>query len=218
MKVQATTIFICGLLSASVAMAQGGPGGNNDFLSDGPFAFHVKGKGGNSSIDGYLTTLPTLATEWLLQYEAGRYPKADNSSYRFYFNYTGRMQSQGDEAGFFVTDYVGASTNPVGLKGKAMSLRFDFNTNVGLALLGAGTAALSGFNADTKAFLAHYMDDSTYVPGHGPATQDYIYQYQNWAVCWQPLANVYAPVLSWVTTGRPHNPTCELVDLSKVSL
>ncbi|KAI0453882.1 hypothetical protein F5B21DRAFT_270392 [Xylaria acuta] len=218
MKVQAATTFLCGLLMASVATAQvtGDPDGINDFLSDGPFALHVKGQRGNSSIDGYLSTLPTFSTQWLLQYEAGKCPKADNSSYRFYFNYTGRMKSQDTDAGFFVTDYTEADTNAFGFKGKAMSLQFDLNTNVGLPILGIGTAALSGFNADKKAFLTHFMDDSNYVPSHRPVAQDY--RYYNWAVCWQPFANVYSPVLSWVTTGQPHNPTCELVDLFKVSL
>ncbi|KAH8166943.1 hypothetical protein CIB48_g1282 [Xylaria polymorpha] len=218
MKVQAATTFLSGLLTASVVTAQitGDPDGINDFLSDGPFALHVKGQGGNSTIDGYISTLPTFSTQWLLQYEAGNCLKADNSSYRFYFNYTGQMKSQDTDTGFFVTDYVEADTNPFGFKGKAMSLRFDLNTNVGLPILGVGTAALSGFTADNKAFLTNYIDDSNYVPSHRPEAQDY--RYYNWAVCWQPFSNVYAPVLSWVTTGRPHNPTCELVDLFKVNL
>lgn len=199
MKVQAATTFLSGLLTASVVTAQitGDPDGINDFLSDGPFALHVKGQGGNSTIDGKVTNQkppssitttvsltsfprlykhsPDVFNAVLLQYEAGNCLKADNSSYRFYFNYTGQMKSQDTDTGFFVTDYVEADTNPFGFKGKAMSLRFDLNTNVGLPILGVGTAALSGFTADNKAFLTNYIDDSNYVPSHRPEAQDYRY-------------------------------------------
>ncbi|KAI1274633.1 hypothetical protein F5Y07DRAFT_372343 [Xylaria sp. FL0933] len=218
MRIHATTTLLYSLVTASATTAQvtGDPDGINDFKSDGPFALHVKGQARNSSVDGYVSTLPTLGTGWLLQYEPRNYPQADNSSYRFYFNYTGEMKSQDAEVGFFVTDYPVEETNQFGFKGKAVSLQFDLNTNIGTPVIGIGTAALAGFNVENKAFLTHYMDDSTAAPGKRPVSQDY--RYYNWAVCWQAFSNVYAPILSWVTTGQPHNPTCELVDLVKVTL
>ncbi|KAI0902813.1 hypothetical protein F4823DRAFT_569335 [Ustulina deusta] len=218
MKVQATATFLYGLGAVVVTTAQvaGDPDGINHFKSNGPFALHVKGHALNSSVDGYVSTLPTFETQWLLQYEPGKCPQPDNSSYRFYFNYTGEMKSQDAEAGFFVTDYTVEETNKFGFKGKAVSLQYDLNTNVGLVVMGTGTAALAGFNAENKTFLTHVMDDSTAVPGERPVYKDY--RYYHWAVCWQAFSNVYAPILSWVTTGHPHNPTCELVDLVKVTL
>ncbi|KAI0530426.1 hypothetical protein GGR58DRAFT_518478 [Xylaria digitata] len=198
MKAPAT--FLYGLMAAAISTAQvtGDPDGINDFKSDGPFTLQVKGQALNSS------------------YEPGNCPKADNSSFRFYFNYTGEMKSHETDIGFFVTDYTVEETNEFGLKGKAVSLQFDLNTNIGLPVMGIATAVLTGFNAENKTFLTHYMDDSTAAPGKRPPYKDY--EYYNWAVCWQAFSNVYAPILSWVTAGQPHNPTCELVDLVKVSL
>ncbi|KAF2966377.1 hypothetical protein GQX73_g7174 [Xylaria multiplex] len=216
MKAPATCLY--GLVAAAISTAQvtGDPDGINDFKSDGPFALQVKGQALNSSIAGYVYALPTFGTQWLLQYEPGNCPRADNSSFQFYFNYTGEMKSQETDIGFFVTDYTVEETNEFGLKGKAVSLQFDLNTNIGLPIMGIATAVLTGFNAENKTFLTHYMDDSTAAPGKRPPYKDY--RYYNWAVCWQAFSNVYAPILSWVTTGRPHNPTCELVDLVKVNL
>ncbi|KAI0965289.1 hypothetical protein F4678DRAFT_467629 [Xylaria arbuscula] len=177
MRVQAAATLLYSIVMATVTTAQvtGDPDGINKFKSDGPFAFHVKGKASNSSINGYVNTLPTFGTEWLLQYEPGNCPKADNSSYRFYFNYTGEMKSQGAEAGFFVTDYTVEETNKFGLKGRAVSLFLDLNTNIALPIMGTDTAALAGFNTENKTFLTHYMDDSTAAPNKRPAYKDYRY-------------------------------------------
>ncbi|RWA03309.1 hypothetical protein EKO27_g11796 [Xylaria grammica] len=216
MKAAAT--FLYGLVMAGITMAQvrGDPDGINDFLSDGPFALHVKGQAQNGSIDGYLHTVHTYGVQSLLLYERLSCPKADDSSYRYYFNYTGEMKSNDVDIGFFVSDYTVEETNAFGLKGQAVSLQFDLNTNLAVPVMGIDTAVLAGFNAENKTFLTHYMDDSTTVAGERPPYKDY--EYYNWAVCWQAISNVVAPVLSWVTVGQPHNPTCELVDLVKVSL
>lgn len=115
---------------------------------------------------GYLYTVaPSYPQQQLfLSYNAGSAPVADNSSYRFYFNYTGRMESGDKELGFFVSDITVGEPNSVGLVGKAMSLEYRPNTNVALPVFGASasTVDLTGFDEDQKAFLNYYTDDMTY--------------------------------------------------------
>ncbi|KAI1360540.1 hypothetical protein F5Y08DRAFT_317212 [Xylaria arbuscula] len=194
-------------------------------IADGPFAFRVKGRG-NSSIDGYLHALhvPTFdAPEAVLYYEpAPASPIADNSSYRFYFNYTGNTQSaDGLELGFFVSDITVGEPNGVGLRGQPMSLHYRPNTNVALYSLGVATAITTdytGFGKDGSAFLNYYTNDANTVPGKPANVSLSINYYDGWAICWHTYFGVTAPALSWITTGRAHNPTCERVDLIKAEL
>lgn len=119
---------------------------------------------------GYLHTVEAPSypeTQLILHYDARPVPDiADNSSYRFYFNYTGNMQSKGNELGFFVSDLTVGEPNQLGLVGKAMSLQYRPNTNVALPVLGASssTVDLTGFDKHHKAFLNYYTDDATSVP------------------------------------------------------
>lgn len=119
---------------------------------------------------GYLHTVVAPSypeIQLVLHYDSKSVPDiADNSSYRFYFNYTGNMQSKGNELGFFVSDITVGEPNQVGLVGKAMSLQYRPNTNVALPVLGAssGTVDLTGFDKHYKAFLDYYTDDATSVP------------------------------------------------------
>ncbi|KAJ8123712.1 hypothetical protein ONZ43_g397 [Nemania bipapillata] len=164
MKLQ-TTIQLYGLLAAMQVMAQDND--IPDLIADGPFALRVKGTAYNSSIDGYLHTVeaPAYPEAYLfLRYDEGSAPTADNSSFRFYFNYTGRMESGDDELGFFVSDITVGGPNSVGLVGKAMSMQYRPNTNVALPVFGVGgsTVDLTGFDKNDKAFLNYYTDDKTY--------------------------------------------------------
>ncbi|KAI3326171.1 hypothetical protein HD806DRAFT_489552 [Xylariaceae sp. AK1471] len=219
MKIQAPKL-IFGLVAATLTTAQRGPdpGDIPDFHSDGPFALRVKGQALNSSIEGYVSAAPTGGLLFL-QYEAGNAPMADNSSYRFFFNYTGDMKTDDNiELGFFITDPEADDSppNPYGLRGQALTFQYELRSNVALAVLGAGTAVVLGSDADNKTFLSDGLDDSNWVPNQLPRSGDY--SFYNWAVCWQLFNYAYAPALSWVTFGQPHNPTCELVDLIKVPL
>ncbi|KAI8635445.1 hypothetical protein F5Y19DRAFT_11737 [Xylariaceae sp. FL1651] len=219
MKIKASQLMY-GLVAAAPVVAQStaDPGDQFDFLSDGPFALRVKGKAVNSSIDGYIRAAPS-ASFLLPQYEAGSPPLADNSSYRFYFNYTGQQMTDDNvDIGFLITDPQADDSppNPYGLRGKPLTLQYAYRTNVALAVLGANSAVTNGFDAENKVFLSDGLDDSNWVPNQLPKSGDY--HFYNWAVCWQLLTYDYAPALSWVMFGQPHNPTCELVDLIKVPL
>ncbi|KAI0198212.1 hypothetical protein F4808DRAFT_472984 [Astrocystis sublimbata] len=210
MKMQAATTLLCGLLTASVAAAQ-------EFITDGPFSLHVKGHDANSSIDGILTARSSDFAYVSLQYDESALPRLDNASHRFYYNY-----SQDVGVGFLVTDIMEGEVNDFGNVGKAMSLQYSLATNVVLPVHGNGQAALSGFLASSgfdernRTYLVYaYEDGGIEAGGESPGFEErFAY---NWAVCWQAYADVFAPVLSWITAGKPHNPTCELVDLVKTS-
>ncbi|KAI0202897.1 hypothetical protein F4808DRAFT_468074 [Astrocystis sublimbata] len=221
MKIGTFAQFL-GAFAATGALAQE-PDIPRDLIADGPFAFRVKGLACNSSIDGYLHTTEVQAYPvplLYLNYDPSSAPQVDNSSYRFYFNYTGRMQSDaGHELGFFVSDITVGELNGVGLLGKAMSLQYRPNTNVAVQAFGANTLQvdLTGFDRDGKAFLFYYRDDADTVPNKPNYGNGEILYYE-WALCWETASGTTLRTLSWITAGKPRNPTCERVQLIKSKL
>ncbi|KAI0528043.1 hypothetical protein F5B22DRAFT_16949 [Xylaria bambusicola] len=219
MKVPTTILY--GLIAATGVLAQ-----DNDLptlIADGPFALRVKGRC-NSSIDGYLRAVDVWSFDTpqaVLHYDPTSAPAADNSSYRFYFNHTGNTQSaDGYELGFMASDITVGEPNGVGLMGKAASLQYRPNTNVAVAAFGAyaTTVDYTGFGKDGKGFLNYYSNDANTVPEQPANVSLSINYYDGWAICWQTYFATTGPTLSWITTGKPHNPTCERVDLLKAEL
>ncbi|KAI1300458.1 hypothetical protein F5Y03DRAFT_228761 [Xylaria venustula] len=219
MKFLSATLY--GLIAATGAFAQDDI--PSDLKADGPFALRVKGRC-NSSIDGLLHAVDVYSfydAQSVFHYEPAPANVADNSSFRFYFNYTGRTQSDdGYELGFFVSDITVGKPNGVGLLGKAMSWQYRPNTNIALLSLGASatTVDYTGFGEDGKAFLNYYQDDARAVPEQPANVSLSINYYDGWAICWQTYYAITGPTLSWITTGKPHNPTCQRVDLIKSKL
>ena len=64
-------------------------------------------------------------------------------------------------------------------------------------------------------YLSVYPDDSTFTPGTYPSSPQ-PYQATNWHACWVLAGSYYYNALTWVTSGEPHNPTCEAVSVVKV--
>ncbi|KAI1364579.1 hypothetical protein F5Y08DRAFT_306347 [Xylaria arbuscula] len=185
---------------------------------EGPFALKVKGQASNSSINGYLKTynFPGLPSPTFIGYEPTAYPTLGDSQYEWYFNYTGFVQYRGHEVGFLLAHPTLNTTEPSPYHGQVLSLTYLPNSNVAIPLLGNGGYFDIGFDADNKTFSVGEFDDSMYVPGVQPEYNDDL-GYYSWAVCWQ-FSGLYAQTLSWITAGTPHNPTCELVDLTRVEL
>ncbi|KAI0527766.1 hypothetical protein F5B22DRAFT_582248 [Xylaria bambusicola] len=214
------TAALYGLAAAIGALAQSDE--YPPLKSDGPYALHVKGQC-NSSIDGYLYAVHEFSTDHdpdtgvsVLHYAPVPAPMAGNSSYRFYFN-----TSVDDDSGlgFVVTD-IHASNATNLYKGKAMFWTYFPDTNVAILELGEGADPYNvqfvGFGEDEKAFVYAQHDDSTAVVGKpGPETSVNLY---GWAICWQTRYTVTGFTLSWITYGKPHNPTCERVDLTRLKL
>ncbi|KAI0189435.1 hypothetical protein F4808DRAFT_445547 [Astrocystis sublimbata] len=202
-------------------------GNHAELFSKGPFALHVKGRGFNSSINGYLYTSSvngaTPPLQLLNYYDNTNTPSFDNSSFRFYFNYTGLTQNEnGAELGFIVSDIANpdAPINGEGYHGMAMNLRYQPNTNVATPMLGRATAQnvdYTAFDEEGKLFLNYYMDDADAVTGE-PVSIGKDLNIYNWAICWAGPYGIAAKTLSWITAGKSHNPTCELVDLMKVAI
>ncbi|KAI1129031.1 hypothetical protein F5Y10DRAFT_239064 [Nemania abortiva] len=216
------TTVLYGLIAAAGALAQSDE--YPPLKSEGPYALHVKGRG-NSSIDGYLYAVHEFPTDTdpddgvsVLHYDPVSAPVAGNSSYRFYLNNTVDDDQTG--YGFIVTDITAG--NPTKLyRGKAMFWTYFADSNVALLELGAGADPYNvhfvGFGEDGKAYVFSQHDDSKAVVGD-PGSETSVNLYDGWAICWQRRYTVSGFTLSWVTFGKPHNPTCELVDLTKLKL
>ncbi|KAI1308328.1 hypothetical protein F5Y03DRAFT_393562 [Xylaria venustula] len=219
------TAALFGLVAATRALAQ-----SDDYpplKSEGPYALHVKGQG-NSSIDGYLYAVQEFPTDTdpdsgvsVLHYDPVSAPVAGNYSYRFYLNSTADDAFANDDSdlGFVVTDITAGNASNL-YRGKAMFWTYFPDTNVALLELGAGADPYNvqflGFGKNGKAFVYSQHDDSKTVVGEASETS--VDLYNGWAVCWQTRYTVSGFTLSWVTYGKPHNPTCELVDLTKLKL
>ncbi|KAI3318356.1 hypothetical protein HD806DRAFT_314142 [Xylariaceae sp. AK1471] len=215
------TAAMYGLVAAMGALAQ-----DDEYpplKSVGPYALHVKGQC-NSSIDGYLYAVQEFPTDTdpdsgvsVLHYAPVSAPVAGNSSYRFYFN-----TSIDDDSGlgFVVTDITAGNPSNV-YRGKAMFWTYFPETNVALLELGAGADPYNvkfiGFGQDGKGFVYSQHDDSKAVAGK-PASETSVNLYNGWAICWQTRYTVSGFTLSWVTYWKPHNPTCELVALTRTKL
>ncbi|RYC55655.1 hypothetical protein CHU98_g10556 [Xylaria longipes] len=219
------TAALYGLVAATGALAQ-----SDDYpplKSEGPYALHVKGQS-NSSIDGYLYAVHEFPTDTdpdsgvsVLHYDPISAPVAGNFSYRFYLNNSVDASTDDDSHfGFVVTDITAG--NPSNLyRGKAMFWTYFPDTNVALLELGAGADPYNvqfiGFGKDGKAFVYSQHDDSKAVAGK-PENETSVDLYDGWAICWQTRYTVSGFTLSWITSGKPHNPTCELVDLTVLKL
>ncbi|KAI0505904.1 hypothetical protein F5B22DRAFT_660946 [Xylaria bambusicola] len=206
---------LLGLVSATAVSGQ-----FQELQQEGPFALKVKGQASNSSINGYLKwyNLGGLTNPTFISYEPNAYPTVSDSSYQWYFNYTGFVQYREHEVGFLVVNPTANTTTPSPYRGQVMDMTYQSNSNVGVPLLGLGTNSYFdvGFDDDNKAFNTKEFDDGAYVPGVQPEYDDDL-GYYHWAVCWQ-FSGMYQQTLSWITYGTPHNPTCELVDLVRVTL
>ncbi|KAI0399745.1 hypothetical protein F4802DRAFT_610627 [Xylaria palmicola] len=220
-----------GLVAATGALAQSDE--YPPLKSSGPYAMHVMGRG-NSSIDGYLYAVHEFPTDTdpddgvsVLHYDPISAPVVGNSSYRFYLNDSADAFA-GDEFnfGFLVTDITAGKNESNTYRGKAMFWTYFADTNVALLELGAGANPYNvqflGFGEDGKAYVYSQHDDSKAVVGKpGSETSVNLSNESTddgWAICWQTRYTVSGLTLSWITYGKPHNPTCERVDLTKLKL
>ncbi|KAI0437601.1 hypothetical protein F4803DRAFT_538016, partial [Xylaria telfairii] len=215
------TAALYALVAAAGALAQSDE--YPPLKTDGPYALHVKGQG-NSSIDGYLHVVHDFPTDTdpdaglsVLHYAPVSAPEAGNSSYRFYFNTTTDDDSG---LGFLVTDITASNSSNL-YRGKAMFWSYFPDSNVAVLDLGPGADPYNvhfiGFGEDGKAFVFSQHDDSKAVAGK-EGSETSVNLHNGWAICWQTRYTVSGFTLSWVTYGKPHNPTCELVDLTKLKL
>ncbi|KAI0199648.1 hypothetical protein F4808DRAFT_203531 [Astrocystis sublimbata] len=183
----------------------------------GPFSLHVKGATYNSKIDGYVSSCHTGAGISGLCYGAADKPDNSDSS-QYYFNYTSNQQVDDAQVGNLVWNqpYTDEDNN-IAYASQYMGLVYSPTSNVAAPMFGfSETAFLVGFNSEGGLFGYNYVDDADNTPEKAPTgfTPKAYYQ---WAVCWQYFTGYYYQSLAWIQLGgAPHNPTCELVEVTKV--
>ncbi|KAI3337122.1 hypothetical protein HD806DRAFT_27777 [Xylariaceae sp. AK1471] len=184
----------------------------------GPFNLHIKGTKPHSSIDGYASSCHAGAAIEGLCYGAGSAPGHGSYS-EYYFNFTGFNEVGSNQVGSLIwnlpyTDQNGNNAT----ESQAMGLVFQTHSNVAAPLFGFSQNQFSiGFDGRGKLFGSDYVDDSKFVAGKPPTDYTPTAYYQ-WAVCWQYFTGYYYQSVAWVQLGTPHNPTCEPVDITKVSV
>lgn len=73
-----------------------------------------------------------------------------------------------------------------------------------------------GFDADDKMFIySGYYNQSTFVPGIFPTQVTPVPLY-HWYACYTYSLSYYYNALVWVTSGKPDNPTCAAVNVTRV--
>ncbi|KAI2778980.1 hypothetical protein F4815DRAFT_475737 [Daldinia loculata] len=205
MRLQLSSLLVG--IAAAVVSAQ-------DVPQTGPFALHITGKEG-SSIDGYAGSCHAGAAIEGLCYNAGALP--DGISFQYYFNASSYTKVDDNDVGTLVwkLPYNDGSGNQATVD-QALGLQFAVNSNVASLLFGLSNYYFNvGFDKDSKLFGWTYIDDSTFTPGTNPFPSGNGTAYYQWYVCWQYFTSYYYQSVGWTSTGAPHNPTCEPVDITQ---
>ncbi|KAI1096562.1 hypothetical protein F5B19DRAFT_151455 [Rostrohypoxylon terebratum] len=187
----------------------------------GPFYLQIVGQK-NSSIIGYASSCHTGAALEGLCYGANQVPESQVAAYQYYFNYTGSPMVDDDPVGQVVwkLPYIDQNGNEAA-EPQTLSLQYTLNSNVASTMFGISgdyyPAVYVGFDADDKLFAWNYIDDSTFVPGTSPDPSGVGKAYYQWYVCWIYYTGYYYQAVAWSTTSPPHNPTCQPVDIQRVT-
>ncbi|KAI1330884.1 hypothetical protein F5Y16DRAFT_361508 [Xylariaceae sp. FL0255] len=193
-------------LAATVASAQD--------LQTGPWNLKVKGSASTSNIDGYLSTCHSGAALSALCY--GTALEGEASS--FLFNYTVYNKVDGHNTGYITWNQPYTDeNNQEQYVNQAMSLTYLDNSNVAAVSFGFDGSFFTGWD-NNELFGAVYGDDSKNTPGTAPAEPSSSSAYYNWALCWQYVGGgYYYQSVAWIQLGKPHNPTCEAVTITRVA-
>ncbi|KAI1268289.1 hypothetical protein F5Y18DRAFT_374548 [Xylariaceae sp. FL1019] len=193
---------------AATAVAQ-------DYQS-GPFYLKITGQDADSSISGYGSSCHTGAGIEGLCYGTA---DPEGSEYEeYYFNYTGYTKVDDNDVGYVTWNLPYNSGNGTTQHvSQSMGLLYQVNSNVAAPQFGFGTYFNVGFDDDDKLFAYAYYDDATFEAGQFPNTTEGAAYYQ-WAVCYQYFTGYYYQSIAWITGGEAHNPTCESVDITRVTV
>ncbi|KAK0722806.1 hypothetical protein B0T26DRAFT_235088 [Lasiosphaeria miniovina] len=131
----------------------------------------------------------------------------NRSAATFFWNYT-IYDGQPSESGSLVwtLQLSGGIMNV----SEPLSVTYNPGTNVAVPMLTPGGVAQQvGFNGSTL-YVPGYPDDSNFKYGEYPTNLSTT-QLTNWQACWLFAGSYYYNALAWVTSGAPHNPTCQAV-------
>jgi len=145
-------------------------------------------------------------------------PDPSHYSERFYLNTSGSSTS-----GSLVFNLPFGGANSTSYESEPLSLFLETSSNVAVPLFYPGYVAGSylyvGFSATGSMYVAgNAYDDATFKPGVYPVGGPGTGNLEHWYVCWTFAGDEYYQALAWVTSGAPHNPTCEAVTVVKVNL
>jgi len=198
-------------LTASTVSAQ------DDQPQSGPFVLRVA-NAANASLNGvyFGACHAGAAIEGLCTNTIDS--SAPISSYNtFYFNYSSFAANPWD-SGSIVWNLPISGLPGVDHESEPLSIQIsNLGSNVNFPLFEPGYATTYfGFTPDKKLFASAYGDDSHNTPGTWPQSETL--DLQNWYVCWGAVGGYYYQALAWVTSGAPHNPTCEKVEVVRQDL
>ncbi|ROW12067.1 hypothetical protein VMCG_00497 [Cytospora schulzeri] len=92
----------------------------------------------------------------------------------------------------------------------------DLTSNIAVPLFEPSSSTdYVGFDEDDKLFIySSYYDQSTFVSGIYPTQVAPVPLYQ-WYACYTYNLGYYYNALAWVTSGKPDNPTCTAVNVTR---
>ncbi|KAK3357034.1 hypothetical protein B0T25DRAFT_516548 [Lasiosphaeria hispida] len=196
--------------SASVVSAQ-------TYNQTGPFFLQVKSD--NATLNGrYLYACHSGAAQETLCIGKVDTPATNRASASFFWNTT-VYEGEQSPVGALIWN-LALAQNPDGTSmvvSSPMTLDYTPGTNVATTRFGPSEIDRSvqvGFN-NSVMYMTWWNDDSTFLPGQYP-TGGSSREITNWNLCWVLAGSYYYNALAWVTSGAPHNPTCEAVSVVKV--
>ncbi|KAK3692916.1 hypothetical protein B0T22DRAFT_30972 [Podospora appendiculata] len=201
--------LVAGLLAGLAAIAAVSAQGNQS----APFFLKLKSK--SADLNGnYLYAGHTGALQQtFLLYDSK--PLANDTSAIFNWNYT-IDNGVASQFGLLTWLFPSRPSSPVQNLWLALDLTLSIRTNVAPTSISSGEGYIYvGWDGD-KLYIpgAGTADDSKFVPHVYPnVTASYGLKLQQWYACWVYFGPYYYLAVAWVTTGHPHNPTCEPVSI-----
>lgn len=186
----------------------------------GPYHLHIQGTT-NTSINGNAGACHAGAAIEGLCYVAGPAPTPSENYYEFYYNYgsydptTGAVNQPGWISWLL---QIGSGESAMTVE-SAMRLESGWGSNVATALFYPDNerGAHLWFVPDSGEMYATGNDDAyatvAYPEGGLPQSN-----WTNFHLCYQFTGGYWYQSIAWVYTLPPHNPTCEPVSLSLVTV
>lgn len=208
----ATSSSVLALAAASAVSAQ------SYTNQSAPFTLQIANSA-NASLDGlyFFACHAGAAIEGLCV--GGSSPTASSNSSTFYFNTTNTDETGGDNGdtsqGLLVwylpvSGLAGVDSIPETLDFPS----FPVDSNVVVPLFGDGDELTVQFTDDDKLVIPSNYNDADNVQGVYTPPPTTATLYNHWYACWTEVGSGYMyEALGWVTSGKPHNPTCQKIDV-----
>ena len=183
----------------------------------------------NQSAPFYLTTAPcantSTASEFLYSCHSGaaieqlclvgdRNGTIDARYGQYYLNFSSDFLVNGFEVGNLVWNMPYTINETTFNESESLNFYFNPTSNVADLLFEPSFdgAVNLGFDADNKMFIYNYVDDSVSPPN---ASGGYKAYYQ-WYSCVTYFLGYTYTALAWVTYGKPVNPSCHAVNVTRI--